>query len=76
LAGDAQQLKQKDPQPCVSRVGAYALLEMRQGRDRIDSRKAIARRLGLSESALRNRAQRLRDRLERCLAECTADMNT
>ena len=42
------------------------------GRKRIDSRKEMAAALGLSESALRNRAQRLRDRLERCLASCLA----
>jgi len=43
-----------------------------EGRTRIDSRKAMAASLGLSESALRNRAQRLRDRLERCLTSCLA----
>jgi DNA-directed RNA polymerase specialized sigma24 family protein len=43
------------------------------GRERIDSRKRIASELGVSDSALRNRAQRLRDRLERCLAGCLAD---
>jgi DNA-directed RNA polymerase specialized sigma24 family protein len=43
-----------------------------EGRKRIDSRRAMAASLGLSESALRNRAQRLRDRLERCLTSCLA----
>ncbi|HET8647448.1 MAG TPA: hypothetical protein VFO85_18260, partial [Vicinamibacteria bacterium] len=43
-----------------------------QGGDRIASRKRIALRQGVSESALRNRAQRLRDRLERCIRECMA----
>jgi DNA-directed RNA polymerase specialized sigma24 family protein len=38
-----------------------------EGRRRIDSRKRLARTLGVTESALRNRAQRLRDRLEHCL---------
>jgi DNA-directed RNA polymerase specialized sigma24 family protein len=38
-----------------------------EGRSRIDRRKGMAHALGASESALRNRAQRLRDQLERCL---------
>jgi DNA-directed RNA polymerase specialized sigma24 family protein len=46
-----------------------------QDRERIVSRKRIASELGVSESALRNRMQRLRDRLERCLAACMADMD-
>jgi DNA-directed RNA polymerase specialized sigma24 family protein len=44
-----------------------------EGRRRIDTRKRLARTLGLSESALRNRAQRLRDRLESCLTRCLGD---
>jgi len=40
------------------------------GRARIERRQAMARAMGLSEAALRNRAQRLRDRLEACLADC------
>jgi DNA-directed RNA polymerase specialized sigma24 family protein len=30
----------------------------------------MARALGVSESALRNRAQRLRNRLGRCITDC------
>ena len=41
-----------------------------EGRKRIDTRKLMARALGVSESALRNRAQRLRDQLERCITGC------
>lgn len=41
-----------------------------EGRSRIDNRRRLAKTLGVSESALRNRAQRLRDRLEGCLARC------
>lgn len=41
-----------------------------EGRTRIDARKRLAEALGLSESALRNRAQRLRDRLEDCITRC------
>jgi DNA-directed RNA polymerase specialized sigma24 family protein len=43
-----------------------------EGRHRIDTRKKMARALGVSESALRNRTQRLRDRLERCITGCLA----
>ena len=39
-------------------------------RDRIVNRRQLARRLGVSESALRNRVQRVRDRLERCVLKC------
>ena len=41
-----------------------------EGRSRIERRREIARALAVSETALRNRAQRLRDRLERCITEC------
>ncbi|HVG35894.1 MAG TPA: hypothetical protein VM911_22770 [Pyrinomonadaceae bacterium] len=37
---------------------------------RIDHRKALAERLGLRRDALANRAQRVRDRLEQCVAAC------
>jgi DNA-directed RNA polymerase specialized sigma24 family protein len=43
-----------------------------EGRTRIERRKRLAAERGISESALRNRAQRLRDGLERCIAECLA----
>jgi DNA-directed RNA polymerase specialized sigma24 family protein len=43
-----------------------------EGRPRIDRRKRLAEALRVSESALRNRAQRLRDRLETCLTRCLA----
>lgn len=41
-----------------------------EGRSRIDMRRRMARALGVSESALRSRAQRLRDQLERCIRRC------
>jgi DNA-directed RNA polymerase specialized sigma24 family protein len=41
-----------------------------EGRQKIDGRKRLAGALGLSDTALRNRAQRLRDRLERCTRRC------
>ena len=45
-------------------------------RGRIEGRRALAERLGLRAEALANRAQRLRDKLERCVAACLGDMNT
>jgi DNA-directed RNA polymerase specialized sigma24 family protein len=44
-----------------------------EGRRRIDVRRKMAEGLGVSESALRNRAQRLRERLERCITSCLAE---
>lgn len=40
-------------------------------REKIDNRRRLAQRIGLSDSALRNRVQRVRDRLERCVETCT-----
>jgi len=40
--------------------------------DQISRRRALAARLGLNREALANRAQRLRDKLERCVTRCTA----
>ena len=40
-------------------------------RAKIDNRRRLAGLLGISESALRNRVQRVRDRLERCVRACT-----
>jgi len=40
------------------------------GRVRIDRRKAMAASLGVGRETLANRAQRVRDRLERCVSEC------
>ncbi len=39
-------------------------------RDRIRARAAMASTLGLTQNALRSRAQRIRDRLERCTVAC------
>jgi DNA-directed RNA polymerase specialized sigma24 family protein len=39
-------------------------------RGRIDRRNALAERLGLRRDALANRAQRIRDKLERCVTRC------
>jgi DNA-directed RNA polymerase specialized sigma24 family protein len=39
-------------------------------RGRIDRRKVLADRLGLRREALANRAQRLRDKLQQCVAQC------
>jgi hypothetical protein len=45
------------------------------GRERIDGRARLAAALGLSENALRLRAQRLRDRLRVCAAQCVEQGN-
>lgn len=37
---------------------------------KIDLRRSLARSIGVTESALRNRVQRVRDRLERCVETC------
>lgn len=39
-------------------------------REKIDHRKVLAERLGIPLNALRSRAQRVRDRLEKCVGEC------
>lgn len=44
-----------------------------EGRSKIDNRRRLAQKLGLSDNALRSRVQRIRERLERCIEEC---MNT
>jgi DNA-directed RNA polymerase specialized sigma24 family protein len=43
-----------------------------QRRQKIDRRLRLATQLGLSGNALRSRAQRVRDRLERCVRGCAA----
>ena len=43
-----------------------------RGRAKIENRRRLAASLGLSDNALRSRAQRVRDRLERCIAACMA----
>ncbi|HET9314978.1 MAG TPA: hypothetical protein VFQ51_05285 [Vicinamibacteria bacterium] len=40
------------------------------GRVRIEARRRLADAMRLTENALRSRAQRIRDRLERCTARC------
>jgi hypothetical protein len=42
------------------------------GRTRIDARKRMAQAMGVSENALRSRALRVRDQLERCIGRCLA----
>ena len=44
--------------------------------DRIGHRKRLAQRFGLNREALANRAQRLRDKLERCVVRCVAGRST
>ncbi|MFN0085601.1 MAG: hypothetical protein ACKVX9_09455 [Blastocatellia bacterium] len=42
-------------------------------RDKINNRQAMADRLGIPLNALRNRVQRIRDRLERCIEQCLSE---
>ena len=42
-------------------------------RGRIETRRALAERLGVRSEALANRAQRVRDKLERCVNTCLGD---
>lgn len=43
-----------------------------EGQAKIDHRQRLAREAGLSNTALRSRVQRLRDRLEQCTQQCVA----
>ena len=43
-----------------------------EGRAKIENRRRLAEGLRLSDNALRSRAQRVRDRPERCIAQCLA----
>jgi DNA-directed RNA polymerase specialized sigma24 family protein len=43
-----------------------------EGRTRIENRRRLAASIGISDSALRSRVQRLRDRLEHCTLKCAA----
>ena len=45
----------------------------KEGRQKIDHRVLMAERLGIPPSALRSRAQRIRDKLERCIRRCCRD---
>jgi DNA-directed RNA polymerase specialized sigma24 family protein len=47
-----------------------------EGRTKIDHRRRLARSLGLSDNALRSRVQRLRERVEQCVASCVATADT
>lgn len=58
-----------DELPAASRT---LILEYYQGEknEKIRARRKIAEELGIPANALRNRAVRIRDRLERCVTEC------
>jgi DNA-directed RNA polymerase specialized sigma24 family protein len=47
-----------------------------QGRSKILNRRRLADELGTSESALRSRAQRVRDRLEGCIRACRSELES
>lgn len=61
-----------DELPAPSRA---LILEYYQGEkdEKIRTRRKIAEELGIPANALRNRAVRIRDRLERCVTECLAN---
>jgi DNA-directed RNA polymerase specialized sigma24 family protein len=46
-----------------------------EGRERIDHRAAMAKRLGIPLNALHSRVQRIRSKLERCVMRCCKDRN-
>jgi DNA-directed RNA polymerase specialized sigma24 family protein len=46
-----------------------------EGREKIDHRASLAERLGIQPNALRNRARRVRSKLERCIRRCCKDRN-
>lgn len=52
--------------------GAALIMEYyrHEGGGQIERRRALAARLGLRRDALANRAQRLRDKIERCVTAC------
>ena len=55
------------------RVGSRDLIlryYVAEGRTKIEGRRRLAEELGVSENGLRSRAQRVRDRLERCISRC------
>ena len=54
------------------RAHAHPRYYQDQRRQKIDRRLRLATQLGLSANALRSRAQRVRDRLERCVRACAA----
>lgn len=66
-------------QTCFERCLGELPLESRQlimayyseeRREKINNRLALAQRLGIPLNALRSRAQRIRDKLEQCVARC------
>jgi RNA polymerase sigma factor (sigma-70 family) len=70
---------ENDQQKCFARCLSDLPDESRQlilqyyeddRRGKIDNRQAIADRLGIPLNALRNRVQRIRDKLERCISGC------
>jgi len=87
--GPAPATVERDPEPrlhecleaCLASLAPDArtlILEYYQDqrRQKIDRRVRLATQLGLSANALRSRAQRVRDRLERCVRACAAGRAT
>lgn len=74
---DGEDLEVRDAclQRCLGEISAnerefIVTYYVGSGRERIDGRSRLAAAMGLSENALRLRAQRLRDRLRVCASQC------
>lgn len=79
LAPAAQEATEDDRQDCFEHCLRELPSENRQlimqyyqdeRRQKINNRLALAEHLGIPLNALRSRAQRIRDRLEQCIASC------
>ena len=80
LAAPAPEADEDDPvEECFTRCLAQLPADGRslvlhyylsERRAKINNRRRLAQTCGITESALRNRVQRLRDRLERCVHSC------
>jgi DNA-directed RNA polymerase specialized sigma24 family protein len=75
----AQEITEDERQTCFEQCLGELPLENRQlitqyyqdeRRQKINNRLALAERMGIPLNALRSRAQRIRDRLEQCVAGC------
>ncbi len=77
LPGERHDALQDCLDDCLSRVAGDSrslLLRYYEGerQGKIDNRRQLAADLGVSESALRSRVQRLRDRIDHCVQACVS----
>lgn len=73
-------LRQECLNHCLSQLPAEnreLIIEYYQdeGREKIDHRASMAKRLDIPLNALRSRARRIRSKLERCITRCRKDRN-